>query len=180
MPSRAFTGVLSPDATDDFLVLAEGYAQYGPEVQKRYASAAQQQLTQAWTQELGEQSSHAFSSYKGISSAQIKIVTATPLVVTAGSMIGVGTGGLGPLGFLTRAYEFGTSRREEFKKYYRKNRSGSRTIVNRRTSRQLPSRSQTGWIAYPAASAWSERVFKMALQILVKVAYDARDKASDA
>lgn len=165
MASRAFTGLLGAEANADLLDYARALDQYGPDVQRRFASAAGEQLAAGWKEELA-----ARASYNQV---QKSIVTAAPASTFIGHTISVSTGGSGPLGFLTRQMEFGALHRDLFVTYRRRNRSGVASNVTRRTKRQMPTRSQTGWIAYPAAGRWSERVFKMALQILVKVAHDA-------
>ena len=147
------------------LRVRDALEQYGATAKATFQSAAADQLTAAWSDELGKRN--------GLNTQQAGIVKAFPLVSVAGFAVVAGTGGVGPLGFLTRAFEFGADR-EKFVTYFRRNRkSPGHHQVTRRTRRQLPGISARGWIAYPSAGAWSSRVYSMLLQILVKTGHDA-------
>ena len=137
------------------------------ELRSKVESASDQQLSAAWTEELtkGGQFSHA----------QRSIITTEPRAITHAMGMSVATGGAGRLGFLTKPYEFGTLNREQQHTYTRRSPKGARHEVTRRTRRQLPTRSQTGWIGYPAAGRFSKRAFGMYLQIVVKVVRDSID-----
>lgn len=158
MAAGAYSGVVSPESTRDLLTLAAEFKEYGPVTTRRLEDAGRSQLTAAWTEELGKRS--------GISVQQESIVKAFPDVAVSGASVAAGTGGQGKLGFLTRQFEFGADR-ELFKPVRARG-----TSYERRTRRQLPGISARGWIAYPAAGSRSERVYKLYLAIVVKVAHD--------
>ncbi|MCU1439995.1 MAG: hypothetical protein JWP85_992 [Rhodoglobus sp.] len=169
MASRAFNGLVSGEPSDDLLRARRALTRLGPDIQQAIFSASNSQLANGWTEEL-------YTTWgSGFSAQQRSIVAASPRVVAHPMGLTVETGGDSKLGFLTRPMEFGTLNRETFTDYDRKSRKGGTHRVTRRTRRQLPPRSQTGWIAYPAASRWSVRAFKMFQQIIVKVAHDAID-----
>lgn len=71
-----------------------------------------------------------------------------------------------------RAFEFGKSV-ARVKTFTQRSRKGNRYSVTRSTTNQLPSRSRSGWLAYPAASKAFPRFLEMWLQIIVKVSHDA-------
>lgn len=180
MATRAYSGIVSPESTEDLLAVRDAFLQYGPDVQKRMEDAGRDQLSTAWIAELNQRS--------GVSQQQASIVKALPLVGVSGASVIAATGGVGKLGSLTKQFEFGADR-EAFKpaRYprrqnytRRKTNSGPGLIQHsgtyqRRTRRQLPSISATGYIAYPAASAWSKRVYAMYLDIAVLVAHEAAE-----
>lgn len=124
--------------------------------------SATDQLAPGWAEELSRGSE--------FSPSQRKIVTGGNRVIAHPMGMQIRTGSTKP--FLTRAYEFGTLNREEKRTYTRRSRKGGTHQVTRRTKRQLPTRSQTGWIAYPAASRYGKRVFAMFQQIVVKFLHD--------
>lgn len=161
MAVGAYAGIVSPESTQDLLAVRDAFLGYGPETKRRMEDAGRAQLTAAWTDELDRR--------PGVSAQQESIVKAFPLVAVAGSAVAAGTGGVGPLAFLTKQFEFGADR-EVFKPV--RGRSGT---FQRRTRRQLPSISARGWIAYPAAGAWSKRVYAMYLDIAVLVAHQAAE-----
>lgn len=178
MAVGAYSGIVSPESTQDLLAVRDAFLGYGPEVQKRMEDAGRDQLTTAWTDELAGRS--------GISAQQESIVKAFPLVAVAGASVVAGTGGVGPLAFLTKQFEFGADReaykpqRYPHRRSYSGMRQGPADIQKsgtfmRRTRRQLPSVSARGWIAYPAAGAWSKRVYAMYLDIAVLVAHQAAE-----
>src|SRR4051794_34491583 len=144
MKTRAFTGILSASDTRDMDAVEDALSRYGSDVRARFESAAQQQLTDAWKQEI--------TAATGVTEQQKSIVGASPLLAVATAKAGIGvvvaTGGDGRLGFLTRAFEFGAVDRTEKVTYQRRNpkASGSHSVT-RATKMQLPSRSQTGWLA---------------------------------
>lgn len=165
MTSRAFDGLLAAEPSRDLQRARDALPQLGEDIQARIRSASEQQLAAGWQEELNARS--------GFSPQQRSIVAAAPSVLAYNGGLAVQTGGQGKLGHLTRAFEFGSLNRETFVTYTRKSRKGGTHKVRRRTSRQIPPRSQTGWIAYPAAGRWSARAFSMFLQIVVKASHDA-------
>lgn len=179
MATRQYSGVVSPEATRDLEAVSERLRNFGPTALATVMDAGRTQLTAAWTQELAKR--------PGFNAQQRRIVTANPQVAVgaaAGAVaVAAATGGAGPtsqrsgtnLGMLTRQFEFGADR-EAFRLVRQRGLNGKNSV--RRTRRQLPSISARGWIAYPAAGAWSARVYKMVMQIVVKVAHDAIDGGS--
>jgi hypothetical protein len=163
MAAGAYSGIVSPESTDDMLALAAEFRKYGPEAKRRLEDAGASQLTAAWTEEL--------DARPGFSRQQESIVKAAPSVAVSGPSVIAATGGSGRLGFLTKQFEFGADR-EIYKSASFPSRSGT---YQRRTRRQLPSISARGWLAYPAAGRWSTRVYKMYLQIVVLVAHNAAE-----
>lgn len=139
----------------------------GPKIAQTIFSASSNQLTAGWTEELGKSG--------GYNAQQRRIVTADPRVIPSFMSLTVETGGSGELGELTRQFEFGTLDQNEFYEYSRRSKNGGSHRVTRRTKRQIPRRSQTGWIAYPAASRLATRIIRMYQQIIVKEAHDAID-----
>lgn len=170
MATREYSGIVSPESTADLLAVRDAFLGYGPEVQKRMESAGHEQLTGAWTQELDKR--------PGINAQQASIVKAYPAVGVSGPTVIAQTGGTGPvsrrsgndLGKLTRQFEFGADR-EAFRPVRTRGLNGKNSV--RRTRRQLPGISSTGYIAYPAAGAWSKRVYAMYLAVAVLVAHEA-------
>lgn len=164
MATRSYSGIVSPESTQDLIAVRDAFTQYGPDVRKRMEDAGRSQLTGAWIDELGKRS--------GISTQQSSIIKSMPVVGVAGPSVVAATGGVGALGHLTKQFEFGADR-EAFKPVH-----GKGGTYLRRTRRQLPPISSTGYIAYPAAGAWSKRVYAMYLDIAVLVAHEAAE-ASD-
>lgn len=164
----SFTGLLGVEESRDLLRVYASLRDMPATLQATTLSAANQQLSAGWLEELAARPGH--------SGAQKAIITANPTTVAHTLGLTVATGGSGPLSFLTRPMEFGTLSNERFgRPYWRKSKNGGRHAVLRRTARQIPTRSTGGWIAYPAAGKWSTRAFKMFQQIIVKVAHDAID-----
>ncbi|WP_223693791.1 hypothetical protein [Leifsonia poae] len=75
-----------------------------------------------------------------------------------------------------RAFEFGKSV-ERTRTYLTHSRKGTPYSITRVTTRQLPTRSRSGWVAYPAAGRTFDRLVQMYLQILVKKAHDAIERS---
>lgn len=178
MSGRAFSGMVAPEAYRDLERVRRALDRFGPESADMLDSAGAYQLTAAWAQELGRRA--------GYSQQQRTIVARAPDASThvaftsggsAGFAMSVQTGGTGKLGFLTRSFEFGSlpQFRNAYGKEYWAHGPGRYHWVQRRTKRQIPPRSQTGWIAYPAISRWSSRAFHMVLEVVVKTAHDAAE-----
>lgn len=167
MVDRPYTGVVSPEATKDLERVREALRDYGPTSRARFEDAAARQLTAGFTEELDKR--------PGFSPMQKEIVAALPEVGVSGFTVIAQVGGVGPLGFLTRAWEFGAVDRDKWgQSRFPEGKNGRRAgTYPRRTQRQVPPRSTRGWVAYPAAGKWSERVFSMLFQILVKTGHDA-------
>ena len=169
MATRAYDGLITSESAEDLARIRHALGQVGPDFASTFYDASTSQLTQAWSEEIGRR--------PGFSPRQRAIVAANPATTFGSKSVTAATGGEGPYAFLTRPMEFGADR-EKFVGYVRKSKNGGLHSVVRRTRRQLPPISSTGWIAYPALGRWSGRVFGMALQILVKTYYDAFGKGS--
>lgn len=167
MVDRPYSGIVSPEATRDLLKVREALEGYGPTARARFEDAAANQLRAGFTEEIDRR--------PGFNAFQKEIVGAVPLVGVSGFTVIAQVGGVGPLGHLTRAWEFGTVDRDRAGQSLYPLRNGRRRagLYTRRTQRQVPPRSTRGWIAYPAAGKWSERVYSMLMQILVKTGHDA-------
>lgn len=160
-------GLLHGEASAGLVQAQHALADLGYPIYQATQDASRQQLTAAWDEELQAQ--------RGFSAQQKAIISANPTAKVDLLHMTVETGGSGPLGFLTRAMEFGTLNQEVFWTYTRKSRNGGTHKVTRRTLRQIPPRSTYGWIAYPAAGKWANRAVRMFQQIVVKIAHDAID-----
>jgi len=167
MSTRAFTGLLAAEPSKDLLQARDALENLGDDIQQLIRSSSQQQLSAGWEEEV--------NARPGYNDQQRRIVGAGASVLAYNGGLAVGTGGQGKLGHLTREFEFGTLNQDAFTTYTRKGRKGGSHQVTRRARRQIPTRSQTGWIAYPAAGRWSMRAFSMFLQIVVKASHDAID-----
>lgn len=165
MTSRAFNGLLGPGESRTLVRAYAALRDLPEDLTQRMLSAGGQQLSGGWDEEL--QGGTQFSDQ------QRRVVGSNPSAVARTTGLTVATGGTGPLAELTRGFEFGAINREEFVTYVRRGRTGTAHTVKRRTKRQMPTRSQTGWIAYPAGRRLRTRVVRMYQQIIVKVAHDA-------
>lgn len=160
---------MSAEQSADLARVRRALETYGEDTERRFRDAAKQQLTRGFSEELTAESD-------GATTQQRKIITGYPLVIPGLWTMDFSTGGIGPLGWLTRAMEFGTLHQDWYTNYQRRARgSNTRSPVFRRTRRQIPTRSQTGWIAYPAGRKLQRRATQMAFHVLVKVAHDAVD-----
>lgn len=163
MASRAFDGVVTGEDGVELQQLTVALAGVGPTARERLTDAAATQLTAAYTQELADQ--------PRFNALQDRFVAHDPKVALTDRGFVASTGhpsGLAP------QFEFGTLHRDELVTYRRRNRGGrGRHEVTRRTKRQLPPRSQTGWIAYPAGDAVVGRAIRLMQQLVVKTFYDA-------
>lgn len=83
--------------------------------------------------------------------AGVRVKAGLPAYLIAGGSNRKLSGG-GTASDLARPFEFGTKRRENATRYYRKSKRGGRHTVVRRTSRQLPLVRRVGYVVYPAAS----------------------------
>ncbi|WP_419817026.1 hypothetical protein [Glaciibacter flavus] len=163
---RAFSGLLGVDDSEQLQSAIDGLGKADFITDGRILSASGQQLTSAWSEEITKR--------PGSSTTQREVITAGATAVAHKLGIQVKTGGVGKLGFLTRPFEFGSLSRDEYTTYDRHNRKGNGSHkVKRRASRQMPTRSQTGWIAYPAAKAFTTRAVHMFQQVVVKTMHDA-------
>lgn len=167
MTPRAFTGLLDAVPSRSLLEVYAALRDMPTTLRSRTLDAATKELSAGWREEI--------AARPGYNAAQRAIVAANPTATAHLLGLTVATGGTGDLAELTREYEFGTLDQDEFNTYTRRGPSGTLHIVKRRTKKQIPPRSQTGWIAYPAAKRWSARVFRMFQQIIVKSAHDSID-----
>lgn len=74
---------------------------------------------------------------------------------------------------LIRPAEFGSNRRENYTKFYRRSPNGKVHAVTRRSSRQLPSRRRGGYVVYPAAGAATKRIVSLSVQTITRSIYDS-------
>ena len=101
-------------------------------------------------------------------SAQTK-VTAKGLVATFGAS---GRVGRTPLRELTRPYEFGTIRPEQYTTY-RSRRNGKALRVTRRTQRQIPPANSDGRFIYPALAATTPKLVARYVRAVAEAVTDA-------
>lgn len=164
MSTRAFAGVLYGEPAQDLVEVRSRLSALPDDIKRTIFDASSTQLSAGWGEELSKSAPY--------SPGQASIVKSGNRVIPHSMGMTAETGFAHP--DITRQYEFGTLNREEFHTYRRRNRKNAGTHdVTRRTKRQLPTRSQTGWIAYPAAGRLGSRVFGMFLQIIVKKSHDA-------
>ena len=162
MSTRAFTGVVGAEASADLRRVREEFAKVPGDVASKIASSTREQLSDAWTQELSKQ--------QGYSKSQRTMVTGMARVIPHASGLSAYTGLP-----LAREFEFGALNRDEFKTYT--GRRGSTTFpVTRRTKKQMPTRSQTGWVAYPVAAKVANRAARLWMQLIVKSVHDALER----
>lgn len=162
MSTRAFTGIVGADASRDLEYARAQLALLPNDYKQAIATTSAEQLTSAWKQEL--------ESRRGYSRSQHHFVTEDARVVAHNQGFNAYTGA-----GLARQFEFGALHREKFKTYL--SRRGSTTFqVKRRTKRQMPSRSQTGWIAYPAAAAVANRAARLWAQIIRRRTHEALER----
>jgi hypothetical protein len=70
---------------------------------------------------------------------------------------------------LGRAFEFGTSDRDAWTTYQRRNRrAGGTHDVRRRTQRQIPRRVESGRVVYPTVAVMLPRMVSMWVQTIVR------------
>lgn len=163
MAQRAFTGIVTGDRGASLQEVTVAFAGVGATARERLNDAAAEQISGAWDQELG--------SRQPFNAAQAKFVATGPTVELSDRGFVAATGhenGLAP------NFEFGSLNRDTYTTYRRRNRSGGgKHDVTRRTARQMPPRSQTGWLAYPAGDSLVGRAIRLMQQLVVKTFYDA-------
>lgn len=160
--ARGRHGIVSAEAAEDFRAVLSRLEAAPADMQQLLASTAADQLSAAWGEELEKQPA---------TPQQRKFVLTDSAAEPNVAGLRVRTGWVDEWA----AFEFGTNDRERFGQYKRRNKSGSRTTVIRRTRRQLPPRKPGGYIAYPAANKLGVRVFNMWAELLRKVTGDAFD-----
>lgn len=97
-----------------------------------------------------------------------------PMMLVAGAANRRLSGGA-TTGELAKAYEFGSTTRNNYTKYRRRSTKGKTHTVTRRTRKQLPSFRRGGWIAYPAAARAIPRLTSLHVQTLMRRIYLAAE-----
>lgn len=96
-------------------------------------------------------SGHTRSTVDRLVFADAKVVRGNPPVLVAGGAARRLPGGA-RASELARPREFGSGRRDGYHRYTGRNRHGKSYPVRRRTQRQLPARTPTGRVVYPAVA----------------------------
>lgn len=108
--------------------------------------------------------------------AGARIKAGNPPTATAATSKRKLSGGLVPAE-RWKGFEFGTDDREQTQTYTRKNRRNAGTHrVTRRTYRQLPARTPSGRVVYPAFAEIAPRMVSGWVQIIVRKTYEALEK----
>lgn len=167
--------MLGADASEQLGAIEEGLARLDISLQEHLNDIASREMSAAWGAELGKPAGSSLQrsiilsggAGVGVSGATVAAVTGTDSAPLSGGLVPSAE---------ARAFEFGSLNRDTFTTYTRKARGAANpTPVTRRTKRQMPPRSQTGWIAYPAASRFAVRLIRLYQATIVKFTYDAID-----
>lgn len=95
-------------------------------------------------------------------------------IEAGGSMVPL-SGGLVPAEY-ARAFEFGTAIPKQTP-FTQRSRAGNwYQVRGKHTNAQMPGRSRTGWIAYPAATKIADRIIALWMQTVVREYHDAIDR----
>ena len=187
MSSRAGKGLLGVDDSEQLGQIAGRLEALDTELRTRIDEASQQVVQSAWQEELAKPAGSRVQRAVILSGSQIAAVSGGLVVVSTGQGATPLSGGLVP-GEYARAFEFGAldpqghigQARYPSRRGYSGMRQGPARIQRggtypRHTQRQMPTRSQTGWIAYPAAARLGKRLAQLLQQTVVKFTHDAID-----
>lgn len=141
-------------------------------VRRRIDEAVNNMLDPAWSDELARPVS-------GLGVTQAKVLRGGSFTAFSGG-VGIVASGAGELrnGYASpRAFEFGAGpvNREKFTRYRTKSSKGKPYTVARRTKRQMPRRSSSGWVVYPAAGRLKVRYVNLVQETIVKFYRDSID-----
>ena len=126
----------------------------------------------AWEEELGKRSV-TLMQQRVLGAGANAITHDNGLSVWGSASFAAFSGGLVPVES-GRAFEFGTSIPTK-RTYLTRSRKGTVYRVTRTTTNQLPSRSRTGWMVYPAAKAAGTRLMSLLIQTVVRTLHDASE-----
>lgn len=141
-------------------------------LRRRVDEAVNDVLGRAWRDEINR-------PVTGLSTTQARVLRSGTFTVFSGG-VGIVASGAGNLsnGYAEpRTFEFGVGpvNREKFKTYRTKSAKGTPYKATRRTKRQMPRRSSSGWVVYPAAGRLKVRYVNLVQQTIVKFYRDAID-----
>jgi len=172
MSSRAGKGLLDADASEQLGEIDERLARLDGELLPRIQEAEQKVVQEAWQQELAAPGGSKVQRAVVLSGSQLVAVSGTSVVASTGSGTTPLSGGLVPAA-QSRAFEFGAL---DPQGHIGNVRASSRAqAYQRHTQRQMPTRSQTGWLAYPAAARLGKRLAQLLQATIVKFTHDAID-----
>lgn len=172
MSSRAGAGLLDADASEQLGEIDERLARLDVELRARVNEAEQATIQTAWQEELaGSRGASVVQRAVVLSGPQIAAISGTAVVVATGTGTTPLSGGLVPA-VNARAFEFGAL---DPQGHLGQAKSRKGALYPRHTQRQMPTRSQTGWIAYPAAKRLGKRLAQLLQATIVKFTYDAID-----
>lgn len=141
------------------------------DLKKKINTATKTTMGPVWTSEVTRRADTEMERRVIAKGARIK--PGNPPVAVAATSTRKLSGGFVPAD-LWPTVEFGTTRRDQYKKYQGRSRKGKPYPVTRRTSRQLPPRSRAR-VAYAALREVAPRVVSLWVQIIVKTYAEALD-----
>jgi len=132
-------------------------------------------MVPAWQEELNQRSP--------ANNTQAKVLMTDPkaasfplgFAIAAGGSLVPLSGGLVPREH-ARGFEFGTNI-PKHTPFAQRSRSGNwYQVRRRRTNAQMPPRSRTGWVAFPAATKIADRIISLWMQTVLREYHDAIDR----
>jgi hypothetical protein len=172
MSRRAGKGLLDANASEQLGQIDERLARLDAELRARIQEAEQQVIQQAWQEELAKPAGSTVQRAVILSGNQLAAISGSSVVVSTGSGGAPLTGGLIPA-TQARAFEFGALDPQGHIGHVRA--SARAQAYQRHTQRQMPTRSQTGWVAFPAAKRLGKRLAELLQATIVKFTHDALD-----
>lgn len=126
-------------------------------------------LNPIWRESMAEKLNGLPDVDKIILGRGARVKAGNPSQVIAGNSTRALSGGLVPNRW-AKSWEFGTSDRNKYRTYERRNRrNGGTHTVTRRTRRQLPALARSGHAIWPAAAETIPRLVSLQVQTVVRV-----------
>lgn len=139
------------------------------------ARTTSQYMLPAWQEELNQRTPANRTQAKVLMTDPKAASFPLGFAIAAGGSTVPLSGGLVPAEN-ARAFEFGTSI-PSHTPYTQRSRKGTwYQVRGKRTNAQMPSRSRTGWIVYPAATKIADRLISLWMQTVVREYHDAIDR----
>lgn len=137
--------------------------------------AQRSEIGPIWKQEMTESLGGASKTQAAVFKTGTRVKAGLPAYLVAGAGTRALSGGGTPAD-LGRPFELGSGRREKYTRYSRKARGSAKsTKVTRRSSRQLPAHSKSGYVVFPAVARTIPRLIGTWVQGLTDRIYDAVD-----
>lgn len=183
MSSRAGRGLLGVDDSQQLGEIEARLERLDSELRPRMEEATRAVIQSAWHEELAKPGGSKVQRAVVLSGPQQAAVSGTLVVVSTGTGRAPLSGGLVPAKN-ARSFEFGAIDPQGhigMARYPRRKTTDPRgyrptgAVYPRHTQRQMPTRSQTGWLAYPAASRLGKRLAQLLQATVVKFTRDAID-----